>query len=554
MPLILFFLLISFFSLPFETFSDGVDFSIASASLGLPHPPSYPLFVILSRLFYSLPFGNPAFRLSLFSAFTTAVLLYVIWRLYDAGILERIFFCFFVLLCKTFLANSVTGEVYSLNLLFFAVIFFLSEKIENKKFFYLSAFLLGLGIGNHHTLLFLAVYLIIEATKHRESLSSRDWMVSLFFLILGLSVYMYLPFRAICNPQWNWGNPVNYKLFWTSFMRADFAPSEFMRDFQTIFAQLKTFNPFRETGVVNAVFAMAAIILMAVKDNRKFLKLILLIFMYSYLVIILLGDDNKLPKDMAETYSAFFIPAYFVIGYISAQTIREIPSAYKFFVTAFLVVALFYNAKDSIKELKLYERDNFYHDYSKADRNAALIVAGNEEDFPVFYQQKIGRFREDVRVIPLATLGKKWNLRESLDAGATYVKGYHGESDEKKMILKGVISYQKDFLKRRVFTNFFDKDHLPMSIEWALNGLFWEYPGGEALPIDFIRTRGGKELCLPILEDIVYSNILDNIEKGRIEDAEKALEIFMKISADEATVKKLKQKINRSKKAENNRP
>ena len=40
---------------------DGVELITASATLGIPHPPGYPTYVVLGKLFSLLPMGTVAF-------------------------------------------------------------------------------------------------------------------------------------------------------------------------------------------------------------------------------------------------------------------------------------------------------------------------------------------------------------------------------------------------------------------------------------------------------------------------------------------------------------
>jgi len=53
--------------------ADGGDLSTAAATLGVPHPPGYPLYTTLGYLFTQLPIGTVAFRLNLFSALCMAL-------------------------------------------------------------------------------------------------------------------------------------------------------------------------------------------------------------------------------------------------------------------------------------------------------------------------------------------------------------------------------------------------------------------------------------------------------------------------------------------------
>src|SRR5688500_1153926 len=66
-------------------FTSGAGENVtAVATLGIPHPPGFPLFVLLTKVFtYAIPFGNTAFRVNFFSALCGAAasgMLYVVCR------------------------------------------------------------------------------------------------------------------------------------------------------------------------------------------------------------------------------------------------------------------------------------------------------------------------------------------------------------------------------------------------------------------------------------------------------------------------------------------
>src|SRR6185503_8880679 len=63
---------------------DSGDLLAASATLGIPHPTGYPLFVLLGRLATFLPVGSIAFRINLVAALAGAVSVYAVVRLASA--------------------------------------------------------------------------------------------------------------------------------------------------------------------------------------------------------------------------------------------------------------------------------------------------------------------------------------------------------------------------------------------------------------------------------------------------------------------------------------
>ncbi|HYQ95498.1 MAG TPA: DUF2723 domain-containing protein, partial [Candidatus Eisenbacteria bacterium] len=60
---------------------DSGDLLAASATLGIPHPTGYPLFVLLGRIASLLPLGAIAFRINLIAAIAGAASVYFLVRL-----------------------------------------------------------------------------------------------------------------------------------------------------------------------------------------------------------------------------------------------------------------------------------------------------------------------------------------------------------------------------------------------------------------------------------------------------------------------------------------
>jgi len=60
---------------------DSGDLLAASATLGIPHPTGYPLFILLGRLATFLPLGTIAFRINLVAAVAAAASVYFVVRL-----------------------------------------------------------------------------------------------------------------------------------------------------------------------------------------------------------------------------------------------------------------------------------------------------------------------------------------------------------------------------------------------------------------------------------------------------------------------------------------
>jgi len=214
--------------------ADGGDLATAVANLGIPHPPGYPTYILMGRLFAHLPLGDLAYRLNLMSAVmaTLAVLgvylsLIILlsrfssapfrWRAVAAASTALM-----IAFSPTFWSQALITEVYALNALFVSILIYLSllstiKRRSNLGISTLSAYLFGLSLGNHITMVLLLPVLMLSFWRIGGRLvcpsSRRDYLIVLISFALGLSIYAYLPLRAAAKPMPNWGDPVTLDRF-----------------------------------------------------------------------------------------------------------------------------------------------------------------------------------------------------------------------------------------------------------------------------------------------------------------------------------------------------
>lgn len=212
---------------------DGGELLAAAHSLGVPHPSGYPTYMLLLKGFGTLiPIGDFAFRGNLLSAVlgaSSAGLLYwfvyrISFRLdFDVPPVIRGLGASFAALayaCAPIIwSQTVITEVYTLNALFVGALCveaaYLTERRKADRLLLLGAGLtLGLGLGNHLTLLAVALPLAAWVAVRRYRRTPYAW-VFMVGLVLGLSVYAYLPIRGAADPVVNWGDADSWSgLYW----------------------------------------------------------------------------------------------------------------------------------------------------------------------------------------------------------------------------------------------------------------------------------------------------------------------------------------------------
>jgi hypothetical protein len=198
---------------------DGGELITAAATLGIPHPPGYPSYVLLGKLFSLLPIGSIAFRFNLFSAvamalaagFVTAVTRHEMSRCRqkngetglaraDVPLAAGLTFAFMPLVWS----QALIAEVYALNALFLAA--FLWALLTGRPPI-LVGILLGLSLTGHLTS-YLMVPLVLLL------LPPATWPAVALGAAAGLAPLLALPLLAQSDSPLNWGEPTTLARWW----------------------------------------------------------------------------------------------------------------------------------------------------------------------------------------------------------------------------------------------------------------------------------------------------------------------------------------------------
>ena len=191
--------------------ADSGEFQLVSYVLGIAHPPGYPLYTLLGKVFTLLPFGDVAFRVNLLSAVISAVILWLLSRcirLVSSSSLAGWLGAGCLGVASTFWAQATTANIRSLMVLLVAAqVYELLAYERTGKQGHLIAFALalGLGVSHHSSMLPLMVpYLVfLLLSAHRETRRARTWFRPAAAFVMGLVVLLYLPLRSRMNPAFD---------------------------------------------------------------------------------------------------------------------------------------------------------------------------------------------------------------------------------------------------------------------------------------------------------------------------------------------------------------
>jgi len=226
------------------TITDSGELAAAARTLGIAHPPGYPLFILLGRIASLIPVSTVAYRLALLSAFATALTSLMIYAL-GLAILRRmrgretgpgaeslgalsgaLLYAF----ARTPWSQAVVVEVYALHgclvTAFLGCAFLALESggprtaVSGPR--RVGAAWLGLGLAfgfalaHHLTGILLAPALVLTLIAGRRLLEGRAgrWLAAVLgSAALPLTFYLYLPLRSRLSPAVNWDYPESWARF-----------------------------------------------------------------------------------------------------------------------------------------------------------------------------------------------------------------------------------------------------------------------------------------------------------------------------------------------------
>lgn len=215
--------------------ADSGEFQLAAPLLGVPHPPGYPLYMLLGRLFTLLPIGNPAYRLNLLSAVSGALTLALVSASVrhicaGAGRAQGAFYgavaaALALGAATTFWAQSTTANVRSLTGLFTALCLY-ALVTRRWRLFALS---LGLGLTHHASLAFFGLVSVLYLLLTERGLwrQPRRWVRLVGLALLPALVFLYLPLRGAQGAPLAPPDLATWQGFWAHVLARGFAGDMF---------------------------------------------------------------------------------------------------------------------------------------------------------------------------------------------------------------------------------------------------------------------------------------------------------------------------------------
>jgi tetratricopeptide (TPR) repeat protein len=462
---------------------DSPETITAAYTLGISHPPAYPLHTMAAKIFTLIPVGSPAFRVNIFSIFLGMLVLFVVYFIIKQNMLLLfgyehkiiIYFAIFIFAFSYIFWNQsleAKGGIYILNLLFFSLLLYLCLKLINTfdiKIYYLSSFIFGLSLSNHWPSMIIVLPVFgYFYLKERVNIGKKHIIIMFALFLIGLTPYLYLPLRAMCNPVLNLGNPVTWSNFWWVILRAGYIVAPVF-SFDAYKYQIKEFiNLFiGDFSIMWVLMFLGAYII------YKIYRKIFYLYLFLYAIIAFFNVlYNHTEKELIWVIDNFLVPAQFiafvfiVVGIMQMQIFLK----QKMFKYGFLVVILIVIGFMGYKHHKVNTGRYNYIAYdfgnnilNTMEKDSVYLGEGDYFLMPVLYLQNIKKFRTDVKFIPAAFLPFQW--------GIDYTDKKYGNIQMKEYDLENNVANVINYFKNNsnIYTNsdmpIVEKIKLPFNFE-----------------------------------------------------------------------------------------
>ncbi len=464
-------LFVYFFTLlPAIYIEDSSEFIAAAAALGIPHPTGYPLYVVLGKIFSLLPLGILPWRVNLLSAMAAAAAVTVLFLLiyyFTKNKLIALAGALVFAFSTIWWSQSVIAEVYTLHtfLGLLAIYFFLiGRERKNHRYWYGSVFLLGLGSSNHPLLIFiLPVLFFYTLLDYSYRLRWRQYLLSTILLLIGLSLYLYIPWRVFSGAELRFNDLRNWSDIWHFLNRSYYGDVGLQFSLDKISLVLESF-----TVGLRQNFGLLFLILFAVsigwwyKQRRKQFWFWFFVLLSQFVPIALLRTSGY-GLDLDYNNRVYYFISYAVAVIMTAvlvnfywQKVKSVKAVYVLF-SIFIAAAPFYFL---LVNFDLNNRSNYClaDDYASKvlaslKPDAILLVhgggyAGDSELFTLVYKKYIERARPDVLVIDNQVL---FGLPEGIDKD--YIRKARGKDQLFRRLVEEAWRFSREE-QRPLYTTF----------------------------------------------------------------------------------------------------
>lgn len=421
---LIFFSAIYIFSLaPVFSTGDAGGLVVSSYTLGIAHPPGYPLFSEIGKLFSFLPLGNIGIRVALlpclFSLFTLFMVYLIVYRFSNSSIYSLLAVVTLAVSYSFFFQTTMI-KFYPVNSFLILVLLVLGIKIIeefDRRLIFAGAFFLGLMTGLHHTGLFMIIPMFFAGLIYgKRFLKCLPIATALF--ITGFLVNIHLYIRSIKDSFSAFHKADTAGKFISMILRKVYGMSSSIDTISVAFYSFEGYiNAVKNLGymidanfgLVTLVFVVAGLFFLFKKGKAVFLFIFVSLILYSIaLAKMTFGGQTIDVSSMYVVGNQYFIPFYCIYAILFGLGVyffAQYTSRFNFKILSKILPMFFILLSLSFLPIRFYQTVQFsnwvpyYHGkdlLSVLPQGAVITTYGDNHTFELWYMKLVGRFRDDV--------------------------------------------------------------------------------------------------------------------------------------------------------------
>ena len=417
--------------------NDSPETIACSATLGIQHPPGYPIFSLAGKIFSLIPEGSRAFRVNLSAAFFGALaVMFLFLSLFSvygkkekglAGAAVSLSAAAAFAFTFTFWSESLSakGGIYTMNAFFFSLAVFTAfefERTKQIKYLYLFSLISGLSFSNHWesmavTMPAFLLYFVMIFRKHNliKMITPKSLSFALFFALAGVFVYVYLPIRSQ-TAYLNWGDPNNFSELLYVIFRGQYADLEKARSLSVVAMQLKKIGALLLVEFTIAGLVLTALGVKGFLDTGKKERLVL-VSGAAVTFLLVLAFYLNLKEEMLWIIDVFMIPVYFCMAFLIAGAfaflfgvLKAVPAVVYALCAVFPAVIFGLNYKKAGQQDYFYAYDFGMNIIKSVDTPAVAMLEGDFYVMPMMYFKYVDP-KADFCPVTTLFLYKEWGLK-----------------------------------------------------------------------------------------------------------------------------------------------
>ena len=377
--------------------SDGGELITAAVTLGIPHPPGYPTFVLLGKLISFIPLGTIAYRFNIFSALCASIAAGFVTMTANDSLqgsktdwAAALATGLTIALTPIVWSQAVVTEVYALNLAFIAAC--LWALLGHRSTIIVGVFL-GLAITTHLTSLLLLPLVFLLSSKN-------EWLRLLTGLIWGLIPLLALPFLANQSSPVIWGNPVTIQGWFWLISAQLYHANLILPEIQQLYLRLTSWSSalLSQLAILGWLFVILGIIVTK-QTTKRVVLLLITVTLYLLASYLYQSPDSTL----------ILMPALILLGPILAAGL----SCVRKWAMLLPLILLILNFNQQNLRADQFVRPLVKTLYNELPPKAIVLTPGDQSIFTLWYFTHVEKQRQDLLLIDKNLFAFDW-YRERL--------------------------------------------------------------------------------------------------------------------------------------------